>query len=113
MQVTLGGGPDVGGAQTAIKFPGTAVLHPLRYIQGLANAITSKYGGRIYEQSRVRKHDQSNKVLTTMDGFKVQVKDAMVLATGAPVTANLVDSALHALALHSKQHPRRRWVVMV
>lgn len=72
-------------------------------------AVTAgKYGGAIYENTRLRKADSSNKVLTTMEGYKVEAKQGYVLATAAPVTSSIVDSALHVLALHAKQHVRRR-----
>lgn len=66
-----------------------------------------KYGGRIYESTRMRKIDSKNTVYT-MDGFKVAAKQAYVLATAAPSTTNIIDSAAHVLALHGKQHVRRR-----
>lgn len=69
-----------------------------------------KYGGTIYENTRMRKADSSSKTLTTMEGFKVEAKQGYVLATGSPVTSSIVDSALHVLALHAKQHVRRRCV---
>lgn len=44
----------------------------------------------------------------TMESHTVTAKQAYVLATAAPVTSSLVDSALHVLALHVKQHVCRR-----
>lgn len=67
-----------------------------------------KYGGRIYESTRMRKVDSNRKIIYTMEGFKVEASQAYVNATASPVTSNLIDSAAHVLALHGKQHVRRR-----
>ncbi|KAF8056255.1 UGP3 [Scenedesmus sp. PABB004] len=99
------------GGGKALRLPGGATLDPVRYVHGLADAITEKYGGRIYEGTRLRKADATAKVLTTMEGHRVTARQAYVLATAAPVTSDLVDSAAHVLALHAKQHVRRRYVV--
>lgn len=56
----------------------------------------------------MRKADSGRKKLTTMEGHTVTAKQGYVLATAAPVTSSLVDSALHVAALHAKQHVRRR-----
>lgn len=40
----------------------------------------------------------------------MRAKQGYVLATASPVTSSIVDSALHVLALHGKQHVRRRCV---
>jgi hypothetical protein len=69
---------------------------------------TEKYGGRIYENTRLRKADSSRKALTTLEGATVRAKQGYVLATASPVTSSILDSALHVLALHGKQHVRRR-----
>ena len=49
----LGGGPEVGKIREALVFPGCADFQPLLYLNGLAQAITAKHGGRIFEHSRV------------------------------------------------------------
>lgn len=38
----------------------------------------------------------------------MRAKQGYVLATASPVTSSIVDSALHVMALHGKQHVRRR-----
>lgn len=50
----------------------------------------------------------SSRELTTMAGKRVTASQAVVVATGVPITSNLVDSAVHAIALHGKQVVRRR-----
>lgn len=42
---------------------------------------------------------------------QVTARDGVVLATGCPITKNLVDSALTAMIVHGKQFPRRRYVM--
>ena len=68
LQDTLDGSPAVGGYQQCLRIPGAAVLNPIKYINGLAEAVVAK-GGQIYEQTRVRKPDTSE--VTTMAGNKV------------------------------------------
>ena len=53
MQVDLGGQRTVGGIREALLFPGCADFQPLYYLNGLADAIVNKYGGRIFEHSQV------------------------------------------------------------
>ena len=67
-QVNLGGGPGVGGFQQCLQFSGSAVLNPVQYLNGLAEAFVAK-GGQIFEQTRVRKPDTHH--VTTMAGNKV------------------------------------------
>lgn len=67
-----------------------------------------KYGGRIYEASRVRRAHPGSRSLTTMEGFSVATREGYVLATATPLTSSLPDSAAHVAALHGKQHVRRR-----
>lgn len=42
--------------------------------------------------------------------LQVKAKDAVVLATGTPITNNLVDSSVRAISVHGKQVLRRRCV---
>ncbi len=41
---------------------------------------------------------------------QVTARDGVVLATGCPITKNLLDSAFTAMAVHGKQFPRRRYI---
>jgi hypothetical protein len=70
--------------------------------------FAEKYGGQIYENTRMRKGNPSARTLTTMEGCTVQTRQGYVLATASPVTSSILDSALHVLAVHGKQHARRR-----
>lgn len=67
-QVSLGAGAAVGGFQDCLEFSGSAVLNPVDYVNGLAEAFVAK-GGQIFEETRVRKPD--NNMVTTMAGNQV------------------------------------------
>lgn len=66
--MNLGANAAVGGFQNCLQFSGSAVLNPVDYVNGLAEAFVAK-GGQIFEETRVRKPD-NNKV-TTMAGNQV------------------------------------------
>jgi glycine/D-amino acid oxidase-like deaminating enzyme/nitrite reductase/ring-hydroxylating ferredoxin subunit len=100
-------GKESGKLDHAVQFPDTIVMDPIRYIEGLADAV-AKAGGQIFEQSRVR--DPSSKKCTTMEGHSVHADD-VVIATATPITHNLVDSGVRALAVHGKHTPKRRYAV--
>lgn len=68
IQVYLGTGANVGGFQECLQFSGSAVLNPMAYLNGLAEAFVAK-GGQIFEETRVRKPDSSK--VTTMAGNQV------------------------------------------
>lgn len=67
--MSLGAGAAVGGIQDCLKFSGSAVLNPVDYVNGLAEAFVAK-GGHIFEETRVRKPD--NNMVTTMAGNQVR-----------------------------------------
>ena len=64
-QVNLEGDPAAAGISQALLFPGCAEMNPIEYVNGLAKAFTEKYGGKIYEQSRVTKIE-GKKVRTSL-----------------------------------------------
>lgn len=66
--MNLGANAAVGGSQNCLQFSGSAILNPVEYVNGLAEAFVAK-GGQIFEETRVRKPD-NNKV-TTMAGNQV------------------------------------------
>lgn len=53
-KVNLEGGAEVGAIRDAVRFPGAAQLDPIKYTEGLADAVT-RMGGKIYEHSHVTK----------------------------------------------------------
>lgn len=98
--VTLPGDSSVGNIQDALKFPGCADFHPLKYLNGLAEAVV-RHGGKIYENTHVSKlHNDS---LETPDGLRINASEAIVLASHSPIHQNL--------AIHSRQEPDRTYVV--
>ncbi|GBG82654.1 hypothetical protein CBR_g35020 [Chara braunii] len=97
--VDLGQQPEVGQIGTCLKFPGCADFHPLRYLDGLAEAFVA-HGGRLYEKSRVWK--QKGNAVTTSDGFTVAAK-AVVLATNSPIN--------HNVAIHARQTAYRTYAI--
>lgn len=83
----------------SLRIPRQAQFHPLKYLGGLASAITSM-GGRIYTGSPVdsisggKVHLRSNHVVTA---------NAVVVATNVPFNDRLT--------IHTKQAPYRTYVV--
>ncbi len=51
-QVNLGGVSGAGGVHEALMFPGCVNIHPLSYVNGLADAVV-KHGGHVFENSLV------------------------------------------------------------
>ena len=67
--------------ERALCFPNQAQLHPMKYLQGLCQAIEAK-GGKIYTGTHASKID--HKGITTTDGFTVKAEH-IVVATNVPV----------------------------
>jgi hypothetical protein len=53
---------------------GTWLLPTDSTAAAVLHSPTEKYGGRIYEQTRLRKADSGRKKLTTMEGHTVRAK---------------------------------------
>ncbi len=70
LQGDFSGSSEEGGIKHCLQLEDAAVLNPVAYLNGLAKAITDK-GGKIYEQTRVRKPDRS--VIETEAGNKVSL----------------------------------------
>ena len=68
LQGDFSGSSEEGGIKHALQLEDAALLNPVAYLNGLAKAITDK-GGKIYEQTRVRKPDRRE--LETEAGNKV------------------------------------------
>jgi glycine/D-amino acid oxidase-like deaminating enzyme len=64
-----------------IRFPYQAQFQPLKYLAGLATAVT-KRGGKIYTQTHVK--DITSTGIKTENGYKVKTKK-IVVATNAPI----------------------------
>jgi len=86
----------------ALRFPRQAQFHPLKYLNGLARAIT-RDGGRIYCGTRAKDiEDGVPCKVTTADGHTITAED-VVVATNSPVNDWMV--------MHTKQAPYRTYVV--
>jgi len=86
----------------AIRFPRQGQFHPLKYLHGLANAI-SRYGGRIFTGTKVEEATGGDTAeVRTADGFVVR-SEAVVIATNTPINDRYV--------IHTKQAPYTTYVV--
>ncbi len=99
--VDLGGGADVGGIKECLVFPNNGEFHPLKYLEGLAEAVI-RHGGRIYEGTKAYTIE-SDKVKT--ESGKTVFCESVVLATNSPIN--------HNLAVHARQLPYRTYVIGV
>lgn len=86
----------------ALRFPNQAQFHPLKYLNGLAAAIT-RLGGRIYSNTHVIKLRGGTPArVLTRDGAVVTAR-ALVVATNTPISDRL--------AIHLKQGAYRTYVI--
>lgn len=92
-------GTDLG---PALKFEAQGRFHPLKYLNGLADAI-QRHGGRIYSGAHVTDvRGGSQATATTRDGARVTA-NAAIVATNSPINDLVVT--------HLKQAPYRTWVI--
>ena len=86
----------------ALRFPHQGQFHPLKYLNGLAQAITSR-GGHIFTNTHVIKvrGGQTSRILT--DRQYVVTARAVVVATNSPISDRI--------AIHTKQEPYRTYVI--
>jgi glycine/D-amino acid oxidase-like deaminating enzyme/nitrite reductase/ring-hydroxylating ferredoxin subunit len=88
----------------ALRFPGQAQFHVLKYIDGLARAI-KRDGGRLFTETHAAKIegvDDEHARVETSDGKVVSAR-AVVVATNTPVN--------DLFAIHTKQAPYRTYVI--
>lgn len=81
-----------------LKYPKQAQFHPMKYLQGLAEAFV-KHGGKIYTQSHV---DSVEEGLVKANGFEVKAEH-IVVATNSPINDRF--------AMHTKQFAYRSYVI--
>jgi glycine/D-amino acid oxidase-like deaminating enzyme/nitrite reductase/ring-hydroxylating ferredoxin subunit len=86
----------------AIRYPGLAQFHPLKYLHGLIDGI-EKGGGKIFANTRAESIEDGSpaKVVTTRNA--IIECDAVVVATNTPVNDRY--------KIHTKQFPYRTYVV--
>lgn len=86
----------------ALKFPEQAQFHALKYIAGLAKAITEK-GGRIYCRSHVSAVEPGKQCKVQIEGGLTITADAVCVCTNGSIT-DMVQT-------HAKQAPYRTCVI--
>lgn len=91
--------PAIRKAGRSIRFGSQAKFHPLKYLNGLCEAILSR-GGKIYTQTRAT--EISKEGIKTAEGFNIKA-DHIVIATNIPVKH----------INHFRQHAYRTYVVGV
>ncbi|KAG2497175.1 hypothetical protein HYH03_004764 [Edaphochlamys debaryana] len=104
-RVDLAGRQGHGTLGAALEFPRSAEFHPLKYINGLAHVLSSKYGVRIHEETRVTDtlDPQVSGKITTDTGAAITPRKAVVYATNSPVSRNV--------AVHARQEANRTYMV--
>ncbi|GLC34638.1 hypothetical protein PLESTB_001239700 [Pleodorina starrii] len=94
--------------EETLVLAGCLNLHPLKYLQGLAEAVT-RHGGRIFELTRAKGGlvtGPSGGVVRTMTGHIAWASEAVILATHSPINRN-------QLWVHDRQIPKRDYVVAI
>lgn len=87
-----------GNKSRCIKFPEQGQFHILKYLKGLAKAITDK-GGKIYTNTHAEKITNEG---ATANGYSIKANH-VVVATNTPVN--------DIFSMHSKQWPYRTYVI--
>jgi Rieske Fe-S protein/glycine/D-amino acid oxidase-like deaminating enzyme len=108
--VDLGGGPEVGRARLALKFPRSAEIDPVELCEALAGAVVAA-GGRVYEGTRALSGAAFGAggvggaagEVRTAGGFVARARKAVVTATCSPCDRNVL--------VHARQHPYRTFAV--
>ena len=88
-------------AGPALRFPQQAQFHPLKYLAGLARAITDG-GGRIFTGSHVAKVEGGDTVTVETDDHLTITADAACVCTNASIS--------DYVQTHAKQAPYRTYV---
>jgi glycine/D-amino acid oxidase-like deaminating enzyme/nitrite reductase/ring-hydroxylating ferredoxin subunit len=88
--------PEPWPARLCLRFPGQGQFHPLRYLAGLALAITRK-GGRIFTGTHAEKMEGGTSARVVVTNGRQVACSAIVVATNTPVN--------DLFAIHTKQAP--------
>ena len=88
---------------TALRFPGQATLHPLKFLVGLADAIVNKYGGEIYCDTHVEGVEGGTPCNVRVAGGVQLTADCVVVCTNASIS--------DYVQTHAKMSPYRTYVV--
>jgi glycine/D-amino acid oxidase-like deaminating enzyme/nitrite reductase/ring-hydroxylating ferredoxin subunit len=85
-----------------LRFTRQAQFHPMKYLSGLARALTQK-GGRLFTNSHVTEVDAKPRAMvTTRNGWHVSA-NAVVVTTNTPIN--------NTVTLHTKQAPYTTYVI--
>lgn len=85
-----------------LRFPHQAQFHPLRYLNGLADAVTRR-GGRIYTDTRAADAEGGDRAcVKTAQGHEIGC-GAIVIATNSPFN--------DLVAIHTKQAPYHTYAI--
>lgn len=84
-----------------LRFPQQGQFHPMRYLAGLANAITRRHGS-VFENSHVASIDGKRSQVVLENGAEVHT-DIIIIATNTPV--------FDLVAIHTKQAPYTSYVI--
>lgn len=104
MPVTRGKGVPFAGQEStpALRYPRQATFHPLKYLAGLASAVTAG-GGRFYANTAVTAVEETcSGVEITAGSHKIRAGNAVV-ATNSPINDKY--------AIHTKQAPYRTYAM--
>lgn len=86
----------------ALCFPDQLQLHPLKYLNGLAQAIIKK-GGQIFTNSHVLEVQGGNSSFVKLQNGHVVTCESIVVATNTPIN--------DLVAIHTKQASYRSYVI--
>lgn len=85
-----------------LRFPRQGQFHPVKYLAGLARAVTSR-GGRIFGHTQVVRVNGGSPATVTAASGRVISANAIVVATNSPIHENLL--------IHAKQAPYRTYAI--
>ena len=88
---------------TALRFPGQATVHPLKFLVGLADAIVNKYGGQIYCDTHVEGVEGGSPCNVKIAGGVQLSAGCVVVCTNASIS--------DYVQTHMKMAPYRTFVV--
>jgi glycine/D-amino acid oxidase-like deaminating enzyme/nitrite reductase/ring-hydroxylating ferredoxin subunit len=86
-----------------LRYPDQATFHPLKYLRGVAEALTAK-GARLHSDTAVVEvNEKSDRVELKLESGHTVTADHAVIATNSPIH--------DLLALHTKQAPYRTYAM--
>jgi glycine/D-amino acid oxidase-like deaminating enzyme/nitrite reductase/ring-hydroxylating ferredoxin subunit len=87
-----------------LRFPNQAQFQPLKYLAGLADAITNKYKGEIFTETHAQEINfNDTATIKTLEGYTINATK-IVIATNAPIVNE-------TSKIYDKQEPYRTYVI--